>query len=501
MLAAVEAGAALSRNEPASAGEIPAPPDKSRRLKRELVRAALGALLLLLLRVFVLLGGGFTAQEGLSYLIALLSIHISIVVVAFGAASLFEEAWSDLRARHFGPAGCESVALLTLLGTQTYALFYEIEELLALPLYSSVPVVTAMLAAVRALDHSALAALRARVGMSLAELAPRMRLFSADEPAAEKWLPARLAQVGDIFLVRSGEIVPLDAEIVAGKAEIVEHRFGGGPVRRFKSAGQGVFAGSVLRAGELRCRSLSCQDEAVYEGFLAGVRQSVGKSLNEDLSRRLALGISLGLVFLAACSVLFWNERGAPLTQIGLIVSAVALGGLLPRMLQLLSVLSSLVLTSLFVRGATLKDADVIQRLAYLKNLVLDYESVASARHLQVLRFEVIDGRIDQKSLVSALLALLGDGDDVRAAGPPRDRGEAPDRLRNALRIEREGGAERPAGELGDALRDASRFARAATLARCVGRCRIRVGKHGIVRCHQQFDGGTLRGALRVGPR
>ncbi len=384
----------------------------SLQLRRDFSRSMLGALLLLLLRIFISLVSSDELQEGLGYLVALLSIQVSIVIVAFAASSLFAAAWEEVRSRRVGTNICEAVAILALLGSQTYALFYDIDSLLSLPLYSSVPVIVGLLMALRLVEQSVSSSFGNRLGFSLKQLAPKVLLYSAAEPAAEKWIPARLAQVGDIFLVRSGEIVALDAEILAGKAQVIEHRFGGGPVPRYKSKGQGVFAGSVVDSGELQCRAVNTQEDAVYENFLEGIGSSVQTSRHNDLAQSVDSATGLALVFLAACAVLFWHERGASVIHLGLVVGAVLICGVLPRVMRLLAQLPPLTMSALFVRGATLRDESVIARLAGLKNLVLDYESIASARRVEILRFEIVDQRLDANSLVSVLLALFGDGDD-----------------------------------------------------------------------------------------
>ena len=67
----------------------------------------------------------------------------------------------------------------------------------------------------------------------------------------ERWIPAKEVKVGDEFLVREGERIPLDARIVSGKGNVDESFLTGEsrPVR--KRPGDEVLAGALLLDGSL----------------------------------------------------------------------------------------------------------------------------------------------------------------------------------------------------------------------------------------------------------
>jgi Cd2+/Zn2+-exporting ATPase len=97
------------------------------------------------------------------------------------------------------------------------------------------------------------AAGRARAGVeALIGLVPRMALRERDG-AVEK-IAAEDLKVGDIAVVRPGDRIPSDGEIIDGVSEVDEAPVTGESVPALKEAGAQVYAGSINANGELRVR-------------------------------------------------------------------------------------------------------------------------------------------------------------------------------------------------------------------------------------------------------
>mgnify|MGYP001140748174 CR=1 FL=1 len=98
-----------------------------------------------------------------------------------------------------------------------------------------------------------LAASRARRSISdLADLVPKTALV--EEAGDTRVIPAELLQVGEIILVRPGERIAADGEIVEGSGDIDEAPVTGESVPKPKAVGDGVFAGTINTTGVLRVR-------------------------------------------------------------------------------------------------------------------------------------------------------------------------------------------------------------------------------------------------------
>ncbi len=97
------------------------------------------------------------------------------------------------------------------------------------------------------------AAGRARAGIKgLMNLVPRTALVERDSETSE--IAADELTVGDIVLVRPGDRIPSDGQIIEGGSEIDEAPVTGESVPVAKAAGDLVFAGSINASGSLRIR-------------------------------------------------------------------------------------------------------------------------------------------------------------------------------------------------------------------------------------------------------
>jgi Cd2+/Zn2+-exporting ATPase len=98
-----------------------------------------------------------------------------------------------------------------------------------------------------------IAAGRARSGIkALIDLVPRTAQL--DEAGQVREVPVERLQIGDIVLVRPGDRVPSDGEVIEGQSEVDEAPVTGESVPVTKSVGDRVYAGSINAHGALRVR-------------------------------------------------------------------------------------------------------------------------------------------------------------------------------------------------------------------------------------------------------
>lgn len=97
------------------------------------------------------------------------------------------------------------------------------------------------------------AAGRARAGIeALIGLVPRTARVERDSGVEE--IQAEALEIGDIAIVRPGDRIPSDGEVVEGESEVDESPVTGESVPVFKGSGSEVFAGSINANGALRVR-------------------------------------------------------------------------------------------------------------------------------------------------------------------------------------------------------------------------------------------------------
>jgi Cd2+/Zn2+-exporting ATPase len=98
-----------------------------------------------------------------------------------------------------------------------------------------------------------IAAGRARAGIkALVDLVPRVA--QVEEAGQQREVPVERLQVGDIVIVRPGDRVASDGEVIEGQSEVDEAPVTGESIPVGKAAGDQVYAGSINANGLLRIR-------------------------------------------------------------------------------------------------------------------------------------------------------------------------------------------------------------------------------------------------------
>jgi len=355
------------------------------------------------------------------YLSEFLSALICVAVVGTAGRRILIDAFNDIRHLILSFVTLEAAAILSTLIYEVYALFADMDGIRGQGIYHYPVALLAAVLAMRILFKKLNSTISAQTVLSLTDSAPLTRVLKDN---VESLVSSPNVRIGETFQVRSGEIIPLDGEVLSGIASLQEKKWSGAAQFRIKGEGQGVLAGSKIESGHLHCRSLSEQADSLYGQFVQNVLNAISRGGEDESYTKLITSLSLLTIFAAACGALFWDgqvdsveflPRPFPIGKYGLIaqiISSVLLTGALLRILVLLPRHGSLLLSRLFECGITLRDTNLVQTVASVKNWVFDYESLKAYAPLQVRQFEIIDERIEKRSLVSVLLALLSDSED-----------------------------------------------------------------------------------------
>ncbi|MDR2659551.1 MAG: heavy metal translocating P-type ATPase [Spirochaetaceae bacterium] len=94
---------------------------------------------------------------------------------------------------------------------------------------------------------------------------------------------------GDIIVVRSGVMIPLDGEVFQGEGLVCQASLTGEPLPVLKRKGNAVFAGTVLEEGELTVKVNSRPDETRIEKIISIIDESEGlKAKIQNRAEKLA---------------------------------------------------------------------------------------------------------------------------------------------------------------------------------------------------------------------
>jgi heavy metal translocating P-type ATPase len=167
--------------------------------------------------------------------------------------------WSVLRALSHGDLGVDVIALLAMAGA------------LALGEYLAGAVIALMLAGGNALEVFASARARREL-TALVERAPR----SARRHIEEGWeeIPAEEVEVGDVLLVRAGEVVPTDGALASEHATIDESSLTGEPLPAGYVRGQPIRSGSSNAGNAFELCATQRAADSAYAALVRLVREA-----------------------------------------------------------------------------------------------------------------------------------------------------------------------------------------------------------------------------------
>jgi len=128
---------------------------------------------------------------------------------------------------------------------------------------------------------------------------------------------------GDIFVVRAGEAVPVDGEVVEGASSLNEAMLTGESLPLEKAAGDKVFAATINGDGLLRCKATGVGSHTMLAGIIRLVEQAQGsKAPVQRLADRIAAIFVPVVTTIALVTFAAWWVLGGDFTVA--LVNAVA---------------------------------------------------------------------------------------------------------------------------------------------------------------------------------
>lgn len=100
----------------------------------------------------------------------------------------------------------------------------------------------------------------------LMKLAPETACVERD--GAETIIPAAQVRIGDIFVVRPGEHIPVDGTVVSGSSAVDESALTGESIPVDKSEGSTVSAGTLNTTGALRCKAVRVGEDTAISRII-----------------------------------------------------------------------------------------------------------------------------------------------------------------------------------------------------------------------------------------
>ncbi|MFB6813485.1 heavy metal translocating P-type ATPase [Streptomyces sp. NPDC056347] len=283
---------------------------------------------------------------------------------ALGTAAAFAPAvgWVVAALRR-GHAGVDLIAVLALGGT------------LAVAEYLAGALIALMLATGRALE--AAAQRRASHDLrALLEHAPRSAHRRTDTGVVT--VPLSEAAVGDLLVVRPGEVVPVDGWVESAVAVLDESVLTGEPLQVERPHGEGVRSGVVNAGGAFELRATATERDSTYAGIVRLAEQAGAESAPlVRLADRYAAWF-LPLTLLVAG--LAWLISGSAVRAVAVLVVATPCPLLLAAPVAIVSGLSRASRL-----GVVIRDGGALENLGRARTLLLDKTGTLTGGRPRVL--------------------------------------------------------------------------------------------------------------------
>lgn len=213
-----------------------------------------------------------------------------------------------------------------------------------------------------ALEHYA-AGRASRAVEELEAAAPRRAHRILDHATEE--IAAELVQPGDLLLVRPGDMVPCDSEVVDGLSHVDASRLTGEPVPLTAQPGVRLLSGSLNGEGPLRVRALSAAGESQYAKIVQLVRSAAeSKSPLQRLADRYAVWFTpLTLLVCAAA----WFVSGEVVRVLSVLVVATPCPLILAAPVAMIGGLNRAAR-----RGIIIRHGEALERLGQASVALLD---------------------------------------------------------------------------------------------------------------------------------
>ncbi len=238
-------------------------------------------------------------------------------------------------------------------------------------------------------------------------------------------VPIEALGLGDIVVVRPGERIAVDGEVVEGSSHVDESMITGEPVPVSKSAGSAVTGGTVNGAGGLQFKATRVGADTTLSQIIRMVEEAQGAKLPiQGLVDRITLWFVPAVMTAAVLTVLVWLIVGPePALTLALVAGVSVLIIACPCAMGLATPTSIMVGTGRAAEmGVLFRKGDALQQLAGIGIVALDKTGTVTEGRPELTDLVLADG-FDRSFVLSRIAAVEARSEHpvaeaiVRAAG------------------------------------------------------------------------------------
>ncbi len=374
--------------------------------KQALIRLAVAGLSMMQVMMFILpvyLDTDGTMEAEYMWIMQWASMVLTLPVMLYSAVPFYKGAWRDLKNRRVGMDTPVALAILLAFVASTYALLAQIEHGLY---FDSISMFVFLLLGGRYMEQIA----RRKAGDAaerLVKLVPAFCHVLDDYPASQNAREAAVVQLqaGDVILVRPGEVLPADGEVLSGESEVNEAMLTGESLPVLKRVGDAVVAGTLNAVSPLVVRVEKTGGETRVAHIVKLLDRALAqKPRMAELADRYASWFVGALLVLAVLVFIGWTMYADAQTALWVVVSLLVIT--CPCALALATPAALAASTGrLASEGVLIGRGHVLETLPAVTHVVFDKTGTLTKGQLGVVDI-VLFGNIEKNTAIAVAQAL-----------------------------------------------------------------------------------------------
>jgi len=309
---------------------------------------------------------------------------VALAAVLVGGYPIFRRALLGLRARQINSDLLMSVA---------------IGAALAISQFMAAAMVVFFMLIAHALEQFTVRRSR-RAIESVVALAPSTARVVRGEGEVE--VPIEELRPGDTVIVRPGERIPVDGEVVSGRSVVNQAPITGESLPVEKLPGESVFAGSMNQLGALQLRATKVGPDSTLGRIIALVEQA--EAAKAPVQRFADRYSTYFLPIVLAASALTYLITGQPIPSIAVLIVACPCAVAVATPLAVVAGVGNAAGRGLMIKGGL-----HLETLARVDTLVMDKTGTITFGRPKVVRLAALDGREDALLGLAASLERLSE--------------------------------------------------------------------------------------------
>ena len=241
---------------------------------------------------------------------------------------------------------------------------------------------------------------------SLVEIAPDTARVKVGDKEEIKTVDE--VNIGDIVIVKPGDKVPLDGEVISGSSSINQASITGESVPVLKEIGDNVFSGTVNEDGYLEIKVTTAAKDSVISKIVTLVKRSqLNRSETESLVEKVAKYYT-PIMMVAAAIVAFIPPLlfGQNLTDwvykaLSLLVISCPCAFLISTPVGMVSAITSATRNGVIIKGST-----YVEEMRNVKAVIFDKTGTLTEGKLKLSDVEVLDESYSKEDIVKIAASL-----------------------------------------------------------------------------------------------